>query len=102
MATTVGVKEAQQRLARLIRAAEEGQQVVITRDGTPAAVLLGAREYKSLMATLEEMADPGALRALRDAEADAKAGRIYSYENVFGHPPLRVTRRRLGAAPKRR
>jgi len=102
MATTVGVKEAQQRLARLIRAAEEGQQVVITRDGTPAAVLLGAREYSSLMATLEEMADPGALRALRDAEADAKAGRIYSYENVFGHPPLRVTRRRLGAAPKRR
>jgi len=102
MATTVGVKEAQQRLARLIRAAEEGQQVVITRDGTPAAVLLGAREYNSLMATLEEMADPGALRALRDAAADARVGRIYSYENVFGHPPLRVTRRRLGAAPKRR
>ena len=102
MATTVGVKEAHQRLARLIRAAEEGQQVVITRDGTPAAVLLGAREYNSLMATLEEMADPGALRALRDAEADAKAGRIYSYENVFGHPPLRFTRRRLGMAPKRR
>ena len=102
MATTVGVKEAHQRLARLVRAAEGGQQVVITRDGTPAAVLLGAREYNNLMATLEEMADPGALRALRDAEADAKAGRIYSYENVFGHPPLRVTRRRLGAAPKRR
>ena len=102
MATTVGVKEAQQRLARLIRAAEEGQQVVITRDGTPAAVLLGAREYSSLMATLEEMADPGALRALRDAKADAKAGRIYSYENVFGHPPLRVARRRLGRTPRRR
>ena len=102
MATTVGVKEAQQRLARLIRAAEEGQQVVITRDGTPAAVLLGAREYSSLMATLEEMADPGALRALRDAAADARVGRIYSYENVFGHPPLRVTRKQLGVAPKRR
>ena len=102
MATTVGVKEAHQRLARLVRAAEGGQQVVITRDGTPAAVLLGAREYSSLMATLEEMADPGALRALRDAEADAKARRIYSYENVFGHPPLQVTRRRLGRAPKRR
>ena len=102
MATTVGVKEAQQRLARLVRAAEGGQQVVITRDGTPAAVLLGAREYNSLMATLEEMADPGALRALRDAAADAMVGRIYSYENVFGHHPLRVTRKQLGVAPKRR
>lgn len=99
MATTVGVKEAQQRLARLVRAAEGGQQVVITRDGTPTAVLLGAREYTSLMATLEEMADPGALRALRDAEDDAKASRVYSYENVFGHPPLQITRRRLRKSP---
>lgn len=102
MATTVGVKEAHQRLARLVRAAEGGQQVVITRDGTPAAVLLGAREYNSLMATVEEMADPGALRALRDAEVDARAGRIYSYEDVFGHAPLRVARRRPGVARKRR
>lgn len=101
MATTVGVKEAQRGLARLVRTAEGGQQVIITRDGTPAAVLLGVRKYNSVMATLEEMVDPGALRALRDAEADARAGRIYSYEDVFGHPPLRVTRRRLGGAATR-
>ncbi len=94
MAKVVGVKEAHQRLARLIRAAEDGEQVVITRDGTPSAVLLGAREYNSLMATLEEMADPGALRALREAQADAKAGRLYTYEEVFGHPPPREVRKR--------
>jgi prevent-host-death family protein len=102
MATIVGVKRAQQGLAGLVRAAEDGQQVIITRDGTPAAVLLGAREYNSLMATLEEMADAGALRALRNAEADARAGRIYSYESVFGHPPLRVARKRLRMPSKRR
>ncbi len=101
MTTTVGVKQAQQRLARFVRAAEGGAQVVITRDGTPVAILLGAREFNSLMATLEEMADPGALRALRSAQADAKAGRIYSYEDVFGRPPLRVARRRRRAAPGR-
>ncbi len=89
MARVVGVKEAHQRLARLIRAAERGDQVVITRDGAPAAVLLGARDYNSLMATLEEMADPGALRALRETQADVKAGRIYTYADVFGHPPPR-------------
>lgn len=94
MARIVGVKEAHQRLARLIRAAEQGNQVVITRGGAPAAVLLGAREYGSLMATLEEMADPGALRALREAQADSKAARIYTYEEVFGHPPLREIRKR--------
>lgn len=94
MAKIVGVKEAHQRLARLIRTAERGEQVVITRDGSPVAVLLGARNYNSLMATAEEMADPGALRALREAQADARAGRTYSYEEVFGQPPLRETRRR--------
>lgn len=94
MAKIVGVKEAHQRLTRLIRAAEDGEQVVITRNGAPSAVLLGAREYNSLMATLEEMADPGALRALREAQADAKARRLYTYEEVFGHPPLRETRKR--------
>jgi antitoxin YefM len=94
MAKIVGVKEAHQRLATLIRTAEAGQQIVITRDGTPAAVLVGVREYNSLMATLEEMADPGALRALREAEADAKAGRVYSYEEVFGRPAPRALRKR--------
>jgi prevent-host-death family protein len=94
VARIVGVKEAHQQLTKLIRAAEEGEQVVITRDGTPSAVLLGVAEYNSVMATLEEMADPGALRALREAQADAKAGRVYSYKEVFGHPPLRHARKR--------
>ncbi|MBI4280338.1 MAG: type II toxin-antitoxin system prevent-host-death family antitoxin, partial [Armatimonadetes bacterium] len=56
MAQIVGVKQAHQQLARLIRSAEDGNQVIITRDGTPVAVLLGARDFNSLMATLEEMA----------------------------------------------
>ena len=94
MAKTVGVKEAHQQLTKLIRVAERGDQVVITRDGTPVAILLGRNEFNSMVATLEEMADPGALRALREAQRDAAAGRVYTYEEVFGHPPLRQTRKR--------
>ncbi len=94
MAKTVGVKEAHQQLTKLIRAAEKGDQVVITREGTPVAILLGTDEYNSMMATLEEMADPVALRALREAQVDAKAGRVYTYEDVFGRPPLREARKR--------
>ncbi len=94
MARTLGVKEAHQQLTELIRAAERGDQIVITRDGAPVAILLGTDEYNSMMATPEEMADPGALRVLREAQADAKAGRVYAYEDVFGRPPLREVRRR--------
>lgn len=47
-----------------------------------------------MTATLEEMADPQALRALREAQADTKAGRMYTYREVFGHPPPRERRKK--------
>ncbi len=40
----------------------------------------------SLLATLEEAQDPGALQALREAERDVQKGRLYSFEEVFGDP----------------
>lgn len=86
----VGVKEAHRTLPRLLRDAEAGKQIVVSRKGKPVAVVIGAKEYNSIMATLEEMADPQALRALRDAQEDSAAGRIYTYDEVFGHPPPRL------------
>ena len=38
----------------------------------------------SLLATMEEKQDPGALKALRESEADVKVGRLYTLQNVFG------------------
>lgn len=88
----MGVKEAHRKLPRLIRDAEAGKQIVVSRNGKPVAVVIGVKEYNSIMATLEEMADPRALRALREAQDDSAAGRIYNYEEVFGHPPPRLRR----------
>jgi len=88
----VGVKEAHRKLPRLLRDAEAGKQIVVSRKGKPVAVVIGTKEYNSIMATLEEMADPRALRALREAQADSVAGRIYTYEEVFGHPSQRLRR----------
>lgn len=88
----VGVKEAHQKLPQLLRDAEAGSQIIVSRKGKPIAVVIGVKEYNSIMATLEEMADPRALRALREAQRDSVAGRIYTYEEVFGHPPLRLRR----------
>jgi prevent-host-death family protein len=42
------VAEARQNFARLIRAAERGRAVEITRRGEPVAVLLSASEYLAL------------------------------------------------------
>ncbi|MEM2866681.1 MAG: type II toxin-antitoxin system Phd/YefM family antitoxin [Candidatus Hadarchaeales archaeon] len=88
----VGVKEAHRKLPKLLREAETGKQIVVSKRGKPVAVLIGVKEYNSVMATLEEMADPAALRALREAQEDSAAGRVYTYEEVFGHPPPRLRR----------
>ncbi len=88
----VGVKEAHRKLPQLLRSAEAGSQIVVSRKGKPIAVVIGVKEYNSTMATLEEIADPRALRALREAQADSAAGRIYTYGEVFGHPPPRLRR----------
>ncbi len=86
----VGVKEAHRKLPKLLRDAEAGRQIVVSRNGKPVAVVIGTKEYNSIMATLEEMADPRALQALREAQEDSAAGKIYTYEEVFGHPPPRL------------
>lgn len=46
----------------------------------------------------EKAIDLDELRALREAEEDEKAGRIHTYEEVFGHPPLRFAKRENGIA----
>lgn len=48
MGKSVSVAEARQNLARLIRTAERGRAVQITRRGEPVAVLLSASEYLHL------------------------------------------------------
>ena len=40
--------------------------------------------FWSLLATMEEEQDPGALKALRESEADVRAGRLYTFQDVFG------------------
>jgi prevent-host-death family protein len=47
-ATKVAVAEARQNFARLIKRAERGKAIEITRRGEPVAVLLSASEYLAL------------------------------------------------------
>ncbi len=41
-------------------------------------------ELWSLLATMEEAADPGALGALLESEEDVRKGRLHTFEEVFG------------------
>jgi prevent-host-death family protein len=75
--------EARARLTELLDDANDRHEhVVITRNGRPAAVVLSSEEYEALAETLEVLDDDDALAALRESEADVRAGRVYSLDEV--------------------
>lgn len=53
-----------------------GAELVITKHGRPAAVLIAHDEYEGLVETLNILSDPDAMAALEEAESDIEAGRL--------------------------
>jgi prevent-host-death family protein len=56
------------------------KRYVITRQGKPVAIVLSPEELE----TLEILADARLIRSLIRAEADIKAGRLYTHKEIFG------------------
>jgi antitoxin YefM len=57
-------------------------EVVATRNGKPAAVLLNYDLYEGLLETVELMSDPELAESVRSGLADIRAGRVKSLEAV--------------------
>lgn len=57
MADILSIAEARRNLPSLIREAENGKPVTLTRHGTPVAVLVGRRHYEQLAAGRRSFAD---------------------------------------------
>lgn len=90
MQQTLPLSKARDKLSELVDAASVTQeQVVITKNGTPAAVLIGADEWESIQETLFWLSQPGIREALAEADADVAEGRTYSEDEIradFGVP----------------
>jgi prevent-host-death family protein len=79
--------------ALLKRLHETKRALAVTSHGKPAGILLDVDEYKRLTlhleemeATLEVLSDPEMLAGLRRGIEEAKAGKVVSFEEVFGEP----------------
>lgn len=87
---TLPLSKAKDRLSELVEAAgRTHEQVTITRNGTPAAVLIGADEWEAIQETLFWLSQSGIHESLAEAEADVAAGRIADEDEVrarFGVP----------------
>src|SRR5664280_3090511 len=76
---TLPVSKAKDRLNELVDAASTTrEQITITKNGSPAAVLIGADEWESIQETLFWLSQPGIHESIAEAQADIAAGRTYT------------------------
>ena len=95
MTKTLPISEVKARLPELVAGVlEREEEVVVTRNGRPAAVLVNVDEYARLKETLDVLSDPDMMRQIRAGERYlARGGKGLSFEQVFG-VPLRPQGRR--------
>ena len=63
-------------------ASKTHEQVTITKNGTPVAVLIGMDEWESLQETLFWLSQPGIRESNGEAIADVAAGRVLTQEQI--------------------
>lgn len=86
--------EVKAKLSEMVgRAQDHHEEIVITVHGQPAAVLLSVYEWESMRETLDVLADPDAMKALAEAEADPTR---YTLEQVAAE--MAALRQRLNDA----
>ncbi len=77
------ISKVKDRLSELVdAAATTREQVTITKNGSPAAVLVGMDEWESLQETLFWQSQPGIHESIAQARADIAAGRVFTQEQV--------------------
>lgn len=88
MAKTLPISEVKARLPELVTGvAEREEEIVVTRNGKPAAVLVGYDEYERLKETLDVLSDHRLMKQIRASERYfARGGKGLSFEDVFGEP----------------
>jgi antitoxin YefM len=75
--------DARNRLSELVADVEKiHARVTITKHGHPAAVLISPEDLAAMEETLDLLSDPGALAAIREAEAELDRGEFTSGEEM--------------------
>jgi len=69
MESTITISRLNSNGSAAVRLARRHGQVAITEHGKPVAFLLSAEKVEAILETLEVMADPEAMQALRDYRA---------------------------------
>lgn len=69
MKSAYTIKEAQKNLSAVVRQAERGRLTTLTRHRKPVAHVISAERLAAIAETMEILADPKAMKAIRAAES---------------------------------
>jgi antitoxin YefM len=96
MSKTMPISEVKTRLPELMSGvAEREEEIVITRNGKPAAVLVNYDEYERLKDTLDVLSDPVLMKQIAQSKSFyAKSQQGQSFETVFGESLIARKRRK--------
>ena len=96
MAKTLPVSHVKTHLPSLVAGVEEREEeVVVTRKGRPAAVLVNYDEYARLKATVDVLSDEGLMSQIRASRRFyAKGKKGLSFEEVFEEALRPASKRR--------
>ena len=86
MTKTLPISEVKTKLPALVKGvAQRDDEIVITRKGRPAAVLLSMDEYEGLLETLDILSDPKLVQQLKRSEAYfRRGGKGVTLDDLFG------------------
>ena len=88
--------EARQQFLKLVDEAQEGDQVIVTKRGVPAAVIIDFERLETLKRMARLWQDPEALRAMREASEDVKSGRVLKVSHIPSVQDLLEAARKKG------
>ena len=85
---TLSLSEAKMKLSELVHSVHETEEeVVITRNGSPAAVLISPEEFESWRETLSITADAAFMDEIRTGLAGLKkVKKLYTLAELFDRP----------------
>lgn len=96
MAKTLSLSEVKARLPELVAGVQEREEeVVVTKNGRPAAILINVDEYTRLKETVDVLSDPVLMSHIAESRAFYRSkNKGLSFEDVFGEPLAPMKKRR--------
>ena len=96
MSKTLSLSEVKTRLPELIAGVQDREEeIVVTKNGRPAAILINVHEYARLKETLDVLSDSALMKQIARSRAFYRSGgKGLSFEDVFGEPLTPVSKKR--------